>query len=101
MLHRIMDETDILARLDHPAVNSGIFFPRSDSGRDAPAGSEDLEIEVSGGDRIAARYHRAPDGQVTILHFHGNGEIVADYDDLVPLFHGCGASVTWPSGARW
>ncbi|MBW2263031.1 MAG: alpha/beta hydrolase [Deltaproteobacteria bacterium] len=88
-----MSEDDILTRLDHPAVNSGIFFPRPDPGRPAPPGSEDLEIDVEDGAMVAARFHPSDPNLPTVLHFHGNGEIVADYDDMAPAFHAAGASL--------
>ncbi len=88
-----MSKDDILSRLDHPAVNSGIFFPRPDPGYPAPPGSEDLEIDVGDGVVVAARFHPADPSRPTVLHFHGNGEIVADYDDMAPAFHAAGASL--------
>lgn len=88
-----MSEDDLLERLDHPAVNSGIFFPRPDPGLPGPDGAVDLMVEVEDGDRVAVRFHPADPSLPTILHFHGNGEIVADYDDLAPAFHAAGASL--------
>nr|VFJ52437.1 MAG: hypothetical protein BECKDK2373C_GA0170839_103617 [Candidatus Kentron sp. DK] len=93
-----MNHSDLLRTLDHPRVNANIFFPRRDTGMTSPAGSEDLRIEVAPGISVAARYHPRK-GDATdhaapmLLHFHGNGEIVADYDNLAPLFHAAGASL--------
>jgi len=83
----------LLGKLDHPAVNSAIFFPRPDPGLPAPPGSEDLTITVGDGITLAARYYPSDPSLPTILHFHGNGEIVADYDGLAPVFHSIGASL--------
>jgi hypothetical protein len=83
----------LLQKLDHPAVNSAIFFPRPDPGLPAPPGSEDLTIAVGDGITLAARYYPSNPSLPTILHFHGNGEIVADYDGLAPVFHSVGASL--------
>jgi alpha-beta hydrolase superfamily lysophospholipase len=88
-----MSKDDIICRLDHPAVNSGIFFPRPDPGTPAPPGSEDIDIDVEDGVMVAARFHPTDPAQPTVLHFHGNGEIVADYDDMAPAFHAAGASL--------
>ena len=33
---------------------------------------------------LGARFHPAAATAATILFFHGNGEIVADYDELAP-----------------
>jgi fermentation-respiration switch protein FrsA (DUF1100 family) len=83
----------LMQKLDHPAVNSAIFFPRPDPGLPAPSGSEDLAIAVGDGVSVAARFYPSDPSLPTILHFHGNGEIVADYDGLAPIFHSVGASL--------
>ncbi|MBT8420763.1 MAG: alpha/beta hydrolase [Gammaproteobacteria bacterium] len=88
-----MKQPDLLRAVDHPRVNSAIFFPRRDPGLPSPAGSEDFRIEVAPGISVAARYHPRKAASATILHFHGNGEIVADYDNIVPMFHAAGASL--------
>lgn len=82
-----------MQQLDHPAVNAAIFFPRPASGLPAPRGSEDLTIPVGGGVNVAARYYPSDSTLSTILHFHGNGEIVPDYDAIAPAFHAAGASL--------
>nr|VFK31735.1 MAG: hypothetical protein BECKMB1821G_GA0114241_10917 [Candidatus Kentron sp. MB] len=88
-----MKQSDLLRRVDHPRVNASIFFPRQDPGLPPPSGSEDFYIEVESDIRVMARYYpHGPDSPL-ILYFHGNGEIVADYDNIVPAFHGVGASL--------
>jgi len=82
-----------MQQIDCPMVNSAIFFPRPAPRRPGPAGSEDLRVPVGEGVCIAARYYPADVSLPTLLHFHGNGEIVADYDDIAPLFHSAGASL--------
>ena len=88
-----MNDTSLLQKIDCPAVNSAIFFPRPDPGLPSPQGSEDLGIDVGGGITLAARYYPSDLSLPTILHFHGNGEIVADYDSIAPAFHASGASL--------
>jgi alpha-beta hydrolase superfamily lysophospholipase len=83
----------LLQKIDNPAVNSAIFFPRRDPGLPTPRGSEDLMIPVGNGVDVAARYHPADLSLPSILHFHGNGEIVSDYDDIASVFHSIGASL--------
>jgi pimeloyl-ACP methyl ester carboxylesterase len=39
---------------------------------------------------VGARFHLADAGAATILFFHGNGEIAADYDELGPLYNRMG-----------
>ncbi len=88
-----MADLSFLQRIDHQAVNSAIFFPRPDPGSPTPPGSEELRISVADEVTVAARYHPADPSCPTVLHFHGNGEIVADYDDIAPVFHAAGASL--------
>ncbi|MBN1830373.1 MAG: alpha/beta fold hydrolase [Deltaproteobacteria bacterium] len=71
--------------LDRPEVLTLLFHPRREYGRFS-RDDADLLIPVSGGDRIGARYFLAGTQAPTILFFHGNGEIIADYDDLAPHF---------------
>ncbi|MGB5563220.1 MAG: hypothetical protein WBN02_13000, partial [Sedimenticolaceae bacterium] len=82
-----------MQQIDHPAVNAALFFPRPATGLPAPRGSEDLAISVGGGVTVAARYHPTDLSLPTVLHFHGNGEIVSDYDTIAPEFHSAGASL--------
>jgi pimeloyl-ACP methyl ester carboxylesterase len=79
------------AQFDHPSILSYLFYPRPEDG---PSLHDDAIIELSipveqniaiGGKAFIAD-RKAP----SILFFHGNGEIVADYDDLGPLFAGLG-----------
>jgi alpha-beta hydrolase superfamily lysophospholipase len=88
-----MNQTHLFELMDHPAVNAVVFFPRPDSGRPPPPGSEDIDIAVGQGATVTARYHPASSELPTVLHFHGNGEIVSDYDDLAPAYHQAGASL--------
>ena len=79
--------------LDHPGINQRLFFPRPDPGQRAPTGAEDLLIELQDGVTLAARYYASDATLPTIRHFHGNGEIVADYDLLAPAFHAARCSL--------
>jgi pimeloyl-ACP methyl ester carboxylesterase len=47
-------------------------------------------IPVEKDEKIGARFHMADKKSPNILFFHGNGEIVADYDDLGPLYNRIG-----------
>jgi pimeloyl-ACP methyl ester carboxylesterase len=68
---------------DHPLIQSRYFFPRAETfvaGTTLDQGTR-VSVSVSGAELDC--YHRAPDpGAVTIVHFHGNGEVVADYVDV-------------------
>ena len=88
-----MTPDDLITKYDHPAVNARVFFPRPDFGFQQPAGSRDEQVQVGDGDIVAVRYHLAEPDLPAVLYFHGNGEIVADYDDLAPVFRSAGASL--------
>lgn len=69
--------------LDHPGILAYIFHPRASA---RPAGPNDILIPVADDVHIGACFHVAGKDAPTILFFHGNGEIVSDYDDLGPLY---------------
>jgi fermentation-respiration switch protein FrsA (DUF1100 family) len=72
---------------DRPEILMFLFHPRPEWGPARSTGSsEDLLIPVEGNVAIGARFHWAGNQAPTILFFHGNGEIVADYDDLAQLY---------------
>jgi fermentation-respiration switch protein FrsA (DUF1100 family) len=73
--------------LDRPEILRHLFHPRPDPrAAAAPQGSVDLTVPVAPGVSLGARLHPAGATAATLLFFHGNGEIVADYDDLGPLY---------------
>jgi alpha-beta hydrolase superfamily lysophospholipase len=74
---------------DGARFNELLFFPRPDA-TPPPPGAEELFVDVPDG-RIHVRLHPAEGTRLTILHFHGNGEVVSDYDDLAPRFAALGA----------
>ncbi|MDG4583442.1 MAG: alpha/beta hydrolase [Candidatus Competibacter sp.] len=72
--------------LDRPAALAGLFYPRPDFAEDIPANCRDLSIPVAEGVALGARCHLADSEATTLLFFHGNGEIVRDYDDIGALY---------------
>lgn len=58
--------------LDHPVISERYFFPRTD----APAQPFWVDCEDA---RLACSYHEIDAAAPTVVHFHGNGETVADY----------------------
>ena len=73
--------------LDVPEVLLRLFHPRpelSPTGAHPPA--RDLLIPVDDQAVVGARFHPAAAAAPTLLFFHGNGEIVADYDELAPFY---------------
>ena len=77
--------------LDQPEVVSRLFHPRPEwhaSDRGGP--SRDVLIPVEKDVVVGGRFHMADPRAPNILFFHGNGEIVADYDDLGPFYNRMG-----------
>jgi hypothetical protein len=74
--------------LDRPDASMFLFHPRkSPPGTDSGETFQEILIPVAEGVSVGARFHLADAGGATLLFFHGNGEIVADYDDIAPLFN--------------
>jgi pimeloyl-ACP methyl ester carboxylesterase len=73
--------------VDHPLISHRMFFPRpSDL---APTCS----VVVEGARLACYAFHRHPQG-ATVLHFHGNGELAAEYAaDSAQLFLCLGVNV--------
>ena len=77
--------------LDQPQILSVLFHPRPDYGQ-APTGpsAHEVMIPVEETVAVAASFHSTSVSGPNILFFHGNGEIVADYADIAPLYNGMG-----------
>ncbi len=63
---------DARAILDHPIIGQRYFFPR----RDAPRSRWEVD---AAGETLVGHARRAG-GDAALLHFHGNGEVVADWE---------------------
>jgi len=92
--------------LDHPTLSKRYFFPR----RDAPPSIFSVDCKDA---RLACAYVAPHRNALTLVHFHGNGEVVADSipelaADLTDLgvnvlfaeYRGYGASTGMPGMAR-
>lgn len=75
---------------DSPEFNERLFFPRQDR---SPPPDGARELDVAGDETLHVRCYQATAGRPTVLLFHGNGEVVSDYDDQAPLFAKCGANL--------
>jgi len=73
--------------LNHPLISERYFFPR--------AGNFQNPFWVDCGDvRLACSYHEIDPAAKTLIHFHGNGEIVDDWQgDFVTLIQQMGCNV--------
>lgn len=77
--------------LDQPEILMFLFHPRQEVGLyDSDSSAEDMLIPVENDVEIGARFHMAKKTFHNVLFFHGNGEIVADYDDLGPVYNKMG-----------
>jgi pimeloyl-ACP methyl ester carboxylesterase len=73
--------------LDVPEVLLRLFHPRPESRfTGEPTSARDLLIPVADDVTVGARFHPGEPAAPTLLFFHGNGEIVADYDELAPFY---------------
>jgi alpha-beta hydrolase superfamily lysophospholipase len=61
--------------LNHPIITERYFFPRTGTPRHL------REFQGAEKTRLGCAYRSPHDKAKTLVHFHGNGEIVADYDD--------------------
>ena len=90
--YSILDRPEVLQFLFHPRPElSPYAFQATDSASLNPD-EKDILIPVEEEVVIGARFHMAEKSDANILFFHGNGEIVADYDELGPIFNQMGAN---------
>ncbi len=77
--------------LDRPEILMFLFHPRPEWGEPGSgSNARDLLVPVEKDIVVGIRCHMTEKGVPTILFFHGNGEIVADYDELGPLYNRMG-----------
>lgn len=76
--YSLLDVPEVLLRLFHPRPEISLAGARTE----APH----LLIPVADTVVVGARFHPAAAAAPTLLFFHGNGEIVADYDELAPFY---------------
>jgi len=74
-------------KLDGPEVSQTLFYPRSSWKEPlSQEGVRDVLIPVEDGVSVGARFHTVNKQGPSILFFHGNGEIVEDYEDIAFLY---------------
>jgi fermentation-respiration switch protein FrsA (DUF1100 family) len=75
---------------DKPEISRLLFHPRRELAGLPGAGPERLMIPVGNDVAVGGRFHLSRQDSPTILFFHGNGEIAADYDDFGAIYQGMG-----------
>ncbi len=78
--------------LDRPEIGMFMFHPRKEMGMSQAEGAQDVMIPVEADVSIGGRFHMASAESPNLLFFHGNGEIVADYDSLADIYHRLGVN---------
>ena len=90
--YSLLDRPDVLQFLFHPRPELPLPPIQAADSADSTPAKSDILIPVEEDVEIGARFHMAAQSGVNILFFHGNGEIVADYDELGPLYHQMGVN---------
>ncbi len=88
------------SQYDRPEILQFIFHPRPEaSSSTLKPGVTEFMIPVDPDVKVGARFYPAKPDDPIILFFHGNGEIVADYEDLAPFYTKGGINF-WPVDFR-
>lgn len=72
--------------IDRSALLKFLFYPRPHA-TPCPEGAFDLEVPVAPQTSIFCRFYGGLEKGRWILYFHGNGEVVSDYDAIAPFYH--------------
>jgi len=75
------------SKLDRPEILMFLFHPRPQFGEIDDGSAREVLIPVEPDVVVGGRYYMVSKTAPNILFFHGNGEIVADYEDIAPLFN--------------
>ncbi len=80
------------SQIDQPFFLQFIFYPREDF-TPCPENAFDLMIMVEDKISVSSRFYIGHLQWPWILFFHGNGEVVSDYDGIAPLYHKIGLNL--------
>jgi hypothetical protein len=78
--------------LDRPEILLFIFYPKKDVTK-APPNASDHLIPVDKDTSISCRFYTCSQSSPSILYFHGNGEVVSDYDYIAPMYNQLGINL--------
>ena len=77
---------------DSKEFNQNLFFPRLDY-VEIVESVDDLYINVEPNCKVHVRRYPSLNAKFSLLFFHGNGEIVSDYDELAKYFNTMGCEL--------
>ncbi|MDD3654563.1 MAG: alpha/beta fold hydrolase [Desulfotomaculaceae bacterium] len=78
--------------LDKPIFSKLVFFPRQEI-TPCPEKAFDLPVQVDDNASISCRFYPGDAAWPWLIYFHGNGEVVSDYDDLAPIYNQIGLNI--------
>ncbi len=84
--------TDHYAMIDNSSLLTFLFHPRRQHSK-PPDGAFDLQVPLEGEVSITCRAYRGAAEKPWLLYFHGNGEVVSDYDGIAPLYSARGINL--------
>ena len=82
-----LDRPEVLMFLFHPRPEPAVSPFQTAQSESRTAEQKDIMIPVQEDIAIGARFHMAEKSGGNLLFFHGNGEIVADYDELGAVYN--------------
>lgn len=74
--------------MDRPEITQLLFHPIKVAPNTPPEGSIDFSVPVDQDVTIACRMYHHSLERPTLIFFHGNGEIIPDYDEVGPWYVG-------------
>jgi len=80
------------SQLDQPHILVLVFYPREEW-TPPPPGAADHLVSVADGVSIGCRFYATSESAPSILFFHGNGEVVYDYDGIAPHCNNAGINL--------
>lgn len=78
--------------IDQPSILKYIFYPRRDF-TPCPENGFDLPVPVEDHVSIVCRFYIGRPEWPWILFFHGNGEVVSDYDEIASFYNKQGLNI--------
>lgn len=81
------------SKLDRPEILSFIFHPYQSAKTEAVPGSVDIKFNVEESVAVSCRFHLIDKNAPVVLYFHGNGEIISDYDEIGPMYTEAGMNL--------